>query len=346
MFDAEKLRAIPIASVATALGFQLSRGMARCRLPGHDDEHPSFSVRSRTNRFNCFACNRGGDAIDLVRIMEGTDFLGACRWLGGRFGIDDTRSEKSSRRGVRTVRDPLPSVTAPAVSTGEVGSDSEIFTWILAQSPLAPSGRAYLDSRGFVPATLAHFGVGQLGEGKALLRAARERFGETRLERCGVMIKGRYGPYLAFRSGYLLFPFVIDGEIVFLQARRPDGERDSRWLCPAHLPPPPFNLEALAGSAPTITICEGVTDVLSAHQLGIPAIGFVGASARIDAPTIARLRGRNVAVLGDADAAGAGFAQRLVRLLGDHGITASTTSMPEGINDLNDFLRAREGIDR
>src|SRR3546814_8347217 len=75
--------------------------MARCRLPGHDDEHPSFSVRSRTNRFNCFACNRGGDAIDLVRIMEGTDFLGACRWLGGRFGIDDTRSGTSPRRGVR-----------------------------------------------------------------------------------------------------------------------------------------------------------------------------------------------------------------------------------------------------
>src|SRR3546814_6846415 len=39
MFDAEKLRAIPIASVATALGFQLSRGMARCRL--RSEEHTS-----------------------------------------------------------------------------------------------------------------------------------------------------------------------------------------------------------------------------------------------------------------------------------------------------------------
>lgn len=344
--DVEQLRAIPIAAVAAELGFQISRGKARCRLPGHDDQHPSFSILSQTNRYKCFACNRGGDTIELVKIMLGTNFLGACRWLSDQFGIEAAPSGRLARRPLRPRARSRSPMAVPLVAPREdVAHDSEIFGWILEQSPLAPSGRAYLDSRGFNAATLDHFGVGQLGDRRVLLRAARERFGDERLKRCGIMGNGRYGPYLVLRSGYLLFPFFDNNEIIFVQARRPDDGRDARWLCPAHLPPPTFNVNALAGPAPTITICEGVTDVLSAHQLGHPAIGFVGAGARVDPVTIARLRGRNVVVLGDADTAGVSFARRLVRLLGDHGITAVTQALPAGFNDLNDYLRRPRNLD-
>lgn len=339
MVDVDKLKAIPIAEVAVALGFQLSGGMARCRLPGHDDRTPSFSIRTLTNTFHCFGCNRGGDSINLVQIMEDVDFLGACQWLGYRFGIDAVAPRRSGRmRSRRSTRTQLPIVVLPSKENQAI-PDHEIFAWVLEQSPLTPSGRAYLESRNFSTATLDHFGIGQLGDERKLLQSARAHFGDERLKKSGLVGEKHSRLFLAFRSSYLLFPFVDYDNITFIQARRPDGKSEKRWLCPVGLPPPAFNLEVLSLPTSTVYICEGVTDVLSAHQLGMPAIGLVGASAPIDTNTIERLRGHNVAVLGDSDSAGAGFSQRLVRLLGGQGITAVAKPMPAGFNDLNDYLR-------
>jgi DNA primase len=91
-------------------------------------------------------------------------------------------------------------------------------------------------------------------------------------------------------------------------------------------------------------ICEGVTDTLSAHELGRPAIGLTGANAKLDLATIEKLRGHNVALLGDNDRAGKGFARDIVRLLASHGITAIAQSLPDGANDLNDVLRQKRGL--
>ena len=343
--DLEKIKAIPIELIATALGFQISGGVARCRLPGHDDKNPSFSIRSTKNRFRCFACDRSGDGISLVEIMEGTDFQGACRWINERFGAGAIQSKYHTRRE-KHMHLPNREILLPATATNKVmpAADSDIFNWLLERSPLQSSGASYLESRGFSLETLKDFGVGQIGNDRTLLHSAREQFGDERLRRCGIMGEGTWGPYLVFRSNYILFPFVYHHEIIFIQARKPNGESKFRWLCPIGLPPPAFNLNVLASDTSTITICEGVTDVLSAHELGIPAIGFVGASALVDVALLMRLRGRNVAVVGDADNAGKGFSQRLVQLLGDHGITAMIRKLPKEYNDMNEFLRGRKGL--
>lgn len=341
-FDLARLKTIPIIAVATELGFRLSaRGSGRCQLPGHDDTNPSFSIRE--NRFRCFACDQKGDVIQLVMLMRGLDFSDACIWLETRYFGGYVRPTYPMSPMNRTDRSSATSNSSSRLASSDAVFDSEVFTWLLENSPLRADGAAYLDSRGFSPDTLTHFRVGQVNDRRLLLRLAMSRFGLERLRNCGVLADYERGEQLVFPSGYLLFPFITDGKIIYLQARRADQEKKWRWLCPKKLLPPAYNVDVLAGSATTIGICEGVTDVLSAHQLGWTAIGLVGAGAKPDATTLSKLAGRNVAVFSDADKAGAALSRAITQSLRSHGATVVRKILPLGLNDLNDYLRQVQG---
>jgi DNA primase len=343
-FDVANVRAIPIQPVAADLGFSLTaRGTGRCRLPGHDDRNPSFAIRRLTNRFTCYACGGKGDVIDLVVAMVGLDFVGACNWLTDRYlgGAPLCPLGPSNANWSRSTR---PVAVAPVEAAPAVAADHEVFGWILDRSPLGSMGDAYLRSRGFNEASIRHFRIGQISDRRRILSDVLGRFGRERLLHCGLTGNGQFGDRFAFPTGYILFPFMIEGEVAYLQARRPDQDTKWRWLCPQGLLPPVYNSDVLSDDSPTISICEGVTDVISAHEIGLPAIGLVGANGHLDAGTLARLRGRNVAVYGDGDEAGSRFSRRLVRLLADEGITAIPKRLPQGVNDLNDHLRRMRGL--
>lgn len=339
----DDLKAVPIASVAAALNIRLpANGRGRCPLPGHEDRNPSFAIRDATNSFRCYACGRHGSVIDLVMEMEQLDFAAACRWLRDRFG----NGSAQTRIGRPRVATPRPSTKSlPVVDA--VGTDiavhDEVFGWLLEHSPLRSGGRDYLARRAIGGATIDRFRIGQIGDRASLMRDACRTFGEDRLRRCGVVADGRSGARLIFPSGYILFPFIERDAVRYLQARRPDGETDYRWFCPATLPPPAFNVDALETASRSILICEGVTDVLSAAEMGKDAIGLLGANSHLDPAIIAKLRRRNVIVVGDADPPGQKFARNLVTLLSSRGITTVSRLPPDGANDLNAYLQSSRG---
>ncbi len=340
--DVERIRRIPIAQVATDLGFRLSQsGSGLCRLPGHDDHKPSFSLRLRSNSFQCYACRRGGSVIDLVMFMEELDFLPACRWLRKHYLGEHDIDGDLPRRGRPAARKPT---KVAEIVDHILAPDPELYDWIIARSPLGAKGREYLAARGFSEETLAIFRIGQVSNRSVLRRAAFDNFGEKRLRRCGLLRDGRWGAELVFPSNYLLFPFLTAGAVTYLQARRPDAGSEYRWFCPAGLLPPAFNLDVLDQGHATVLICEGVTDTLSAHEMGHAAVGLVGANAHLDQATIDRLRGHNVVLIGDRDPAGQSFARDTVRLLSRQGITAVTRQLPVGTNDINDLLRQQRGL--
>lgn len=344
-FNLSSIRAIPMRAVAIDLGFGLTAGgTGRCRLPGHEDRNPSFSIRSATNRFTCYACGGNGDAIDLVMKMRGIGFVDACEWLTDRhLGGASVRSGMGRRLAGKASTNTRAS-SVPAKAEHAAAPDYDVFQWLLLGSTLNSSGYDYLASRGFSAETIAHFRVGQIGDRGKAMRKAVARFGLERLRRCGLVCEGKFGDRLVFPTGYLLFPFIIDGNVACLQARRPDSGTQWRWLCPNSLLPPVFNRSALSADAATISICEGVTDVVSAHELGMPAIGLVGANARLDEATLDLLRGRNVAIFGDRDAAGSRFALHLIDRLAGIGVTAISKRLPSGADDLNDHLRGVRGL--
>lgn len=79
--------------------------MVRC--PWHEDGDPSMAVYRKKGRAWCFACNRGGDVLDITGIQLNTDIKGAVTYWSHRLRIvpsSSTASETARARRVRTLR--------------------------------------------------------------------------------------------------------------------------------------------------------------------------------------------------------------------------------------------------
>ena len=66
------------------------RGKAFC--PWHADHHPSLSFDRRSGRCKCFACNMGGDAVDIAAVLLDLSPLEAAQRINEDFNlqIDET----------------------------------------------------------------------------------------------------------------------------------------------------------------------------------------------------------------------------------------------------------------
>ena len=342
MFDLEKLKLIPIERVAADLGFQLTaKGRGRCCIPGHEDRNPSFSIRRTTNTFRCFACGASGSAIDLTRFMLDLDFKDACAWLQSKY-TNLPISNRSQHDTFRPRQKTFATQVQKTVPDSKYSPDPEIYDWLLKNFPLLPSGSQYLADRGFSMSTLQHFQVGQIEDSRTLLSRATYTFGTDRLRKCGIAKTGSTSKYLIFPSGHLIFPFFDDKHITYIQSRRADNHPEKRWICPAEIPQSTFNLNVFQQNPSTIIICEGITDVMSAHQLKLHALGILGANAQISESVINRLKNHNVAIISDNDTAGKRMSTRLVHQLSSRGISVISKTLPDECNDLNDLLRSRQ----
>jgi putative DNA primase/helicase len=76
-------RSVPIQDVLARHGIKLRGKIERdgpCPKCGGDDR---FSISTSKQVFNCRGCGARGDVIDLVRFIEGTEFIEACTTLAG-----------------------------------------------------------------------------------------------------------------------------------------------------------------------------------------------------------------------------------------------------------------------
>ncbi|SOD25642.1 DNA primase, catalytic core [Variovorax sp. YR752] len=102
------LTKVPLEDVVKRLGIETERRgvQTRALCPFHQDTRPSLNLYpvdgSSQAHYHCFACGAHGNAIDLVKQVEGLDFLPAVQWLARQFGIKPLR-DKISRRVERNV---------------------------------------------------------------------------------------------------------------------------------------------------------------------------------------------------------------------------------------------------
>jgi len=78
-FNLEKIKAVNIKQVLENYGVEITQDRIIC--PFHKDTHPSCYIFKNTNSFYCFSCGAFGSNIDLLMMIEKTDFLGACKIL-------------------------------------------------------------------------------------------------------------------------------------------------------------------------------------------------------------------------------------------------------------------------
>jgi putative DNA primase/helicase len=77
-------RSVPIEDELARRGIKLHGNKVErdgpCPKCGGEDR---FSINTKKQVFNCRGCRTGGDVIDLVRFLDGTEFIAACTTLAG-----------------------------------------------------------------------------------------------------------------------------------------------------------------------------------------------------------------------------------------------------------------------
>ena len=334
--DLDRLRRIPLHQVGRALGLSLPKsGSARCPFPDHEDRNPSFYLDAAGNRWCCFGCGRKGSVIDLVMVAKGMDFSGATQWLAGLAGGHGSNARVAQ---VPAIKD----VTKPTIVEGP--PDVEVYDALLSASPLAASGIAYLTGRAISEATMTAFRIGQIGDSRSVARRLSTKFGYERVAAANLFSLRATpdAPALTFRTDQILIPFFENGRCVYFQSRACRDAAGGRWfnLRRRHRL---FNVDALIDpKVRRIAICEGVTDSLSAFELGMAPLGLVGASASLPQERATLLRGKQVDIFADNDARGLDLAKRLQVQLSKIGVVATRRFLPPGIKDLNEFLKAKK----
>lgn len=82
-YDIQKLRDLPIESVAERLGLKVTKHKSLC--PFHEDSHPSLSFKN--NGYRCFVCGEHGGVIDLAMHVLGKSFIDTCNWLANEHNV-------------------------------------------------------------------------------------------------------------------------------------------------------------------------------------------------------------------------------------------------------------------
>lgn len=334
--DLDRFKRIPLHLVGGALGLSLPKsGSARCPFPDHEDRNPSFYLDAAGNRWCCFGCNRKGSVIDLVMVAKGLDFSAAAKWLA-EFADGKTSSSWAPQTSTAGGLPKLKGIEAPP--------DTVVYDALLTASPLASSGSRYLESRAISQNTMAKFKIGQIGDGKNVARFLIMKFGYERIAAANLLSlrSSPDAPSLTFRTDHILIPFFENGQCVYFQSRACGDTTESRWLN-LRRRHRLFNVDALSNpKVKRIAICEGVTDCLSAFELGMMPLGLVGASAALPNEKAALLRGKHVDIFADNDTRGTDLAKRLQTQFSKIGVVATRRILPSGVKDLNEFLKAKK----
>ena len=93
-YDIDNLLAkLQLEEVVLRLGITTERRGANTQAlcPFHQDTRPSLNLYATDGEtsahYHCFACGAHGNAIDLVKKVQGLEFLPAVQWLAQQFGI-------------------------------------------------------------------------------------------------------------------------------------------------------------------------------------------------------------------------------------------------------------------
>ena len=298
--------------------------------PFHGEKSPSFSVNAEKGVYYCFGCQVSGDVIDFVREIEGLDFAGSVEFLAAKTGIPLRYTDHNEGRR-RNRRKEHAEIVQKAV---------DFYHQRLLEDPAARPARDYLRSRGYGGEVARQFQIGWAPDDWSLLsRALGLSDDDLRATGLGGINK-RGGQYDFFRARIVFPIFDAQGSPVGFGGRKlPDGEgpkykntsdaaeyySKSEVLYGLHW------AKAEAGRLDELVVCEGYTDVIGCHLVGIErAVATCGTALT---PSHARLIGRfakRVVLAFDADGAGQAAAERVYAWEEEFGLQFAVAALPEG----------------
>lgn len=316
--------------------------------PFHDDHNPSLELNPERQSYKCWSCGAGGDIFDFVMEYERVEFPEAIRMLADRAGVALETPERGSASPGGPTKSDLLAVLAWA---------EHEFAAALQRSTEA---RDYLSLRGLTPESAQKFRLGFAPDERDwLVRRARHAGHSTRLlEATGLASRGTEstGSWRDRFRGRLIFPIHdFRGRPIGFGGRiLPDAEKkltDAGLGVAKYLNTPETSLfhkrkqlygadlaRTAAREAGWLAVVEGYTDVIAAHQVGLPnVVGTLGTALGDDHVQMLRRLTDRVVLVFDGDEAGQNAADRSLPIFLGHELDVRVLTLPAGL-DPCDFL--------
>lgn len=271
----------------------------QCPNPAHPDKHPSFEVNTRTNRARCYSqCGFSGDALDLVKWLEGLDTGRAAERLRAHLGEWESAAPITRKAPAAPVRRERRAPLA-APSSGNV--PDAVKARYLAR---------YCAGRGWPLSVVETFALDVVLDASGALRIRHNYFAPT-----------EGGEWVA----------------VWAQDRA-TGASGAKWLSTSGVAALPYNLRSLEADAlDAVVITEGPADAITAALAleGVERVAVIGVpGANGWRPEWAELvEGLSVVICRDDDEGGAKFARNVAGTLSGGAVVVTP-----GTNDLCDLL--------
>lgn len=311
--------------------------------PFHNDNHPSFYVSPAKGICKCFACGKGGSAVNFIMEHEQLTYPEALRYLARKFNIEIHEKELTDEeREEQTERESMLLINEFAMQFFE----NQLHNTTSGQE----IGMTYFRERAFSDESIREFHLGYSPEDRAALFNAATKAGYNKklLFETGLCIDdNRGGGYDRFR-GRVMFPiFNIAGKVIGFGGRTLKNDPAKYVNSPESIIYNKRNeLYGLFQAKREIIkqdkcfIVEGYADVIQMHQAGFKNV-IASSGTALTEGHIHKIRRftRNVTELFDGDAAGVHAALRGVDMLLHNGLNIKVLLLPEP-EDPDSFARA------
>lgn len=331
-----RLSMLSCEDVAEQLNINVKRHKALCFM--HDDHHPSLSFfgNNRTSWF-CFVCNKGGNAIELVREYTGWSFVEACTWLCDKFCIYASTS--------------IPKAKELKVYTREKSytrSESNPFAQDVAQYlidsyGLSNKAKVFLyKERHLSPPVIETLRIRSIDKGFDAIQKLKERFDDQTLANCGLVTTVNGKTYFRLFTPCLLFPYYNrQQELIGLQSRYLGKNTEApRFQFISSQKTRLYNMPILNSLKPNdeLYISEGITDCLALLSSGKKAVAIPSATIfpENDLNTLSEYR---LLMIPDCDEAGQRAFNKLQRFFNDRCCSLTEVRLPDGSKDYSEYYR-------
>ena len=337
-----------VAVVGAYLALKPAGPTFKALCPFHSDSRPSLDIDPRRQRYRCWACGKHGDVITFIQEME-------------KVGFKEARLILANKAGIKLDDNPSPQDQARVRLLGVMRWAQEKYQRCLLDDPVAEPARKYLGSRKLSGKSVRDFGLGFAPiAGDWLVELAhREGISSDVLVEVGLTAPSREGRgfYDRFRDR-VMFPIrdVQSRPVGFggrIMPESPYASRAPKYYNSAETPL--FSKSELlygldlarhAGAAVGyLAVVEGYTDVMMAHQCGVPqVVATMGTALNTRHVTQLRRYAPKVVLVYDADAGGMTGVDRALEIFVSQDVELAVAVLPDGL-DPCDLLSQPDGVE-
>lgn len=270
------------------------------RCPFHSEKTPSFIVSPELQRYKCFGCGVSGDMFNFVQNIENIDFPETLEKLAKEAGVTLRKREINSKY----------------IRLEEINRKAAIFFYKELLNNTNKDALEYVKSRGISQESIKTFGIGYASDGNKLLSYIQkdDKYTKEELVNSGLFVI-KEGKVRSKFYKRIMFPIrSSSGKVIAFTGR----VTPSNDFGPKYMNSPETYIyhkkENLYGQYESrqeirkqdlVIFCEGTTDVIAAHQIGIKNIvaPLGTALTKEQLEKISKLS-RNILFLFDSDSAG------------------------------------------